>query len=146
MKLKEGMKAPPFAEQAMHKNKWIVLYFYPKDDTPGCTREACGFRDLSAEFAKENAVILGVSKDSVESHERFQSKYQLPFPLISDPELKLHEAYGAYGSKVLYGKTSLGVIRSTFLIDPEGIIAKAWYSVKVDEHVAKVLEAIRKGS
>ncbi|MBH1988803.1 MAG: peroxiredoxin [Myxococcaceae bacterium] len=130
----------------MHKNKWIVLYFYPKDDTPGCTREACGFRDLSAEFAKENAVILGVSKDSVESHERFQSKYQLPFPLISDPELKLHEAYGAYGSKVLYGKTSLGVIRSTFLIDPEGIIAKAWYSVKVDEHVAKVLEAIRKGS
>ncbi|MEI6805628.1 MAG: peroxiredoxin [Myxococcaceae bacterium] len=143
MSLKEGMKAPAFKEQADYKGQWIVLYFYPKDDTPGCTREACGFQDLSKIFHEHNAVILGVSRDNAESHQEFKKKYKLEFPLLSDPDLSLHKAYGAYGEKTSYGKTSMGVIRSTFLIDPQGNIAKVWPNVKVDGHVEKVLEAIK---
>ncbi|MES2503840.1 MAG: peroxiredoxin [Myxococcota bacterium] len=142
MSLKEGMKAPAFKELEKHSGQWVVLYFYPKDDTPGCTREACSFRDLSKDFHKHNAVIYGVSRDDHDSHEAFKSKYELPFPLLSDPDLKLHRAYGAYGEKTSYGKTSMGVIRSTVLIDPKGHIAKIWPNVKVDGHVEKVLAAI----
>lgn len=142
MNLKEGMKAPSFEGQEKYVGQWIVLYFYPKDDTPGCTREACGFQDLSKTFHEHDAVILGVSRDSAESHEKFKKKYELKFPLLSDPDLTLHKAYGAWGEKTSYGKTSMGVIRSTFLIDPQGKIAKVWPNVKVDGHVEKVLAAI----
>lgn len=143
MSLTEGAKAPAFKELSEHAGKWIVLYFYPKDDTPGCTREACGFQDLSKIFHEHNAVILGVSRDNSKSHEDFKKKYKLGFQLLSDPDLSLHKAYGAYGEKTSYGKTSLGVIRSTFLISPERKIAKIWPNVKVDGHVEKVLEAIK---
>ena len=143
MSLKEGDKAPAFKEMAAYKGQWIVLYFYPKDDTPGCTREACGFQDLSKVFHENHAVILGVSRDDQVSHQDFKKKYKLAFPLLSDPDLSLHKAYGAYGEKTSYGKASMGVIRSTFLIDPKGNIAKIWPNVKVDGHVEKVLEAIK---
>ena len=143
MSLKEGMKAPTFKEQADYLGQWIVLYFYPKDDTPGCTREACGFQDLSKTFHEHGAVILGVSRDDHDSHQDFKKKYKLSFPLLSDPNLSLHKAYGAWGEKTSYGKTSMGVIRSTYLIDPKGHIAKIWPNVKVDGHVEKVLEAIK---
>lgn len=135
MSLKEDMKAPAFKEQADYAGKWIVLYFYPKDDTPGCTREACGFQDLSKIFHEHGAVILGVSRDDEKSHQDFKKKYKLAFPLLSDPDLSLHKAYGAWGEK--------SVIRSTFLIDPQGNLAKIWPNVKVDGHVEKVLEAIK---
>lgn len=135
MSLKEGTKAPTFKEQAEHAGQWIVLYFYPKDDTPGCTREACGFQDLSKIFHEHNAVIFGVSRDDAVSHEGFKQKYKLSFPLLSDPDLNLHKAYGAWADNK--------VIRSTFLIDPKGNIAKIWPNIKVDGHVEKVLEAIK---
>ena len=134
MSLTEGMKAPAFKELVDYKGKWIVLYFYPKDDTPGCTREACGFQDLSKIFHEHNAVILGVSRDDADSHQDFKKKYKLAFPLLSDPDLTLHKAYGAWDEKV---------IRSTFLIDPQGKITKIWPNVKVDGHVEKVLKAIK---
>lgn len=127
-----------------YQGKWLVLYFYPKDDTPGCTREACGFRDLKAEFAKHGAVIVGVSRDDEKSHDAFKKKYELPFELLSDPELKLHKAYSAYGEKTSYGKTSIGVIRTTVLIDPKGKVVKTWPNVKVDGHVEKVLAELEK--
>ncbi len=127
-----------------YQGKWLVLYFYPKDDTPGCTREACGFRDLKAEFAEHGAVIVGVSRDDGKSHDAFKKKYELPFELLSDPDLKLHKAYGAYGEKTSYGKTSMGVIRTTVLIDPKGKVVKTWPNVKVDGHVEKVLAELEK--
>ena len=127
-----------------YQGKWLVLYFYPKDDTPGCTREACSFRDLKAEFAKHGAVIVGVSRDDANSHEAFKKKYELPFELLSDPELKLHKTYDAYGEKTSYGKTSMGVIRTTVLINPKGEVVKTWPNVKVDGHVEKVLAELEK--
>ncbi len=125
------------------KGKYVVLYFYPKDDTPGCTREACSFRDLQKDYSSLNAVIVGVSKDALGSHSKFIDKYSLPFLLLSDEELKLHEAFGAWAPKSMYGKTFLGVIRSTFLIGPDGKLLKEWRNVKVDGHVEKVLEELR---
>jgi peroxiredoxin Q/BCP len=127
-----------------YQGKWLVLYFYPKDDTPGCTREACSFRDLGAEFSKHGAIIVGVSRDDGKSHDAFKKKYELPFELLSDPELKLHKAYGAYGEKTIYGKTSMGVIRTTVLIDPKGKVVKTWPNVNVDGHVEKVLAELEK--
>lgn len=147
-----GKKAPNFNlpdqdgnqhKLADYKGKKVVLYFYPKDDTPGCTKEACGFRDLKGEFDAADTVIFGVSKDGDKSHQKFIGKYKLNFPLLSDENLKVHEAYGAYGEKNMYGIKRMGVIRSTVLIGPDGKVAKHWRSVKVAGHMDKVLEAAK---
>lgn len=122
----------------------VILYFYPKDDTPGCTKEACGFRDAWAEIQERNAVVLGVSADGQASHERFAAKYRLPFPLLSDPEHKVMAKYGAYGEKVMYGKKTMGVIRSTVWIGPDGKVKKHWPRVRdAAKHPEEVLEALR---
>jgi thioredoxin-dependent peroxiredoxin len=120
----------------------VVLYFYPKDDTPGCTTQACGIRDQWAEFEAAGAAVLGVSPDTVESHARFAGKHDLPHTLLADPEREVLAAYGAYGEKVLYGKTTVGVIRSTFLIDAEGTVAKVWKRVQTKSHAEQVLKAL----
>lgn len=125
------------------KGKKIVLYFYPKDDTPGCTTEACDFRDSQEDFSKLNAVVVGVSKDALNSHEKFIAKYKIPFVLLSDTDLKLMEAFGVWKEKTMYGKTALGVSRSTFLIDENGVLVKAWLNVKATGHVGKVLEELK---
>ena len=122
--------------------KPYVVYFYPKDSTPGCTTEACDFRDNFARVTAAGAMVFGVSKDSVKSHDRFKAKYTLPFPLLSDTELTLHRAYGAWGMKKMYGKEFEGTIRSTFLVGADGNIAATWPSVKVKGHVDAVLAAI----
>jgi peroxiredoxin Q/BCP len=121
--------------------KTLVLYFYPKDSTPGCTREAQGFTASKKAIEKAGGVVVGVSRDSVKSHCSFRDKYDLAIPLISDPDRKLHEAFGAWGEKVMYGKKILGAIRSTFLIK-DGVVAKVWPSVKVDGHIDAVLAAL----
>ena len=120
----------------------VVLYFYPKDDTPGCTREACDFRDSMKRLEGHGAVVLGVSKDSVDSHGRFRQKYGLPFSLASDPGNIVAKAYGAFGQKMMYGKPVIGTIRSTFLLDEQGKVNRVWSPVKVDGHVDAVLAAI----
>jgi thioredoxin-dependent peroxiredoxin len=122
--------------------KWLILYFYPKDNTPGCTREAQDFTRAAARLKKLGAEVVGVSKDSVKSHCGFKEKIRIGFRLLSDPELVTHRAYGAFGKKVMYGKEVEGVIRSTFLVAPDGKLAKAWRSVKVDGHVDKVIAAL----
>lgn len=121
----------------------VVLYFYPKDDTPGCTREACAFRDRSAELKKLGAVVLGVSADSAESHASFRKKFKLNFPLLVDDDHKVAERYGAWREKNLYGKKAMGIQRSTFLIDPQGKVAKVWKAVQVDGHDEQVLATLR---
>lgn len=126
------------------KGKKVVLYFYPKDDTPGCTTEACDFRDALKTYEGMNVEIVGVSKDSQNSHEKFISKYKLPFVLLSDEDLKLMEEFGVWKEKTMYGRTALGVVRSTFLIDENGVIVKAWRNVKATGHVGKVLEELQK--
>lgn len=123
--------------------KTLVLYFYPKDSTPGCTREAQGFTASKKAIEKAGGVVVGVSRDSVKSHCSFRDKYDLAIPLISDPDRKLHEAFGAWGEKVMYGKKILGAIRSTFLVK-DGVVAKVWPSVKVDGHVDEVIAALGK--
>ncbi|MBI4392826.1 MAG: thioredoxin-dependent thiol peroxidase [Euryarchaeota archaeon] len=149
--LKEGDKAPDFrlqddtgAEVTLKQfiGKDIGLYFYPKDDTPGCTKEACAFRDVKAEFEKKSAVILGVSKDDVASHQRFKKKHNLNFPLLSDPSGKMIEAYGVWQEKSLYGRIFMGIVRTTFVIDRKGNVAKVFPKVKVDGHWEEVLQAI----
>ena len=125
------------------KGKKVVLYFYPKDDTPGCTREACAFRDEHSMLQKAGAVVLGVSPDSGASHARFAGKYQLPFPLLADTDHAVAEKYGAWGQKSLYGRKFMGITRSTFLVDGAGKIARVWPKVKVDGHADQVLEAVR---
>ena len=122
-----------------YRGRNVILYFYPKDDTPGCTREAIAFEGAAKELAGKNAVVLGVSKDSLASHARFQQKYGLSFVLLSDPDLSVHAAYGAYGEKVMYGQKTLGVIRSTYVIGPDRRIKKAFPKVKVDGHDQQVL-------
>ena len=124
-------------------SKNIVLYFYPKDDTPGCTIEAKDFRDNIKEFEKLDTVIIGVSKDSVKSHEKFQEKYCLPFPLASAEETTTCEDYGVWKEKMNYGKKYMGIERSTFLIDKKGIIRQIWRKVKVEGHVSEVLDAVK---
>ena len=121
----------------------LVIFFYPKDDTPGCTREACGFRDAKAKFAKHKAVVLGISPDSPASHEKFRAKYKLPFTLLADERHTVAEKYGAWREKNMYGKKSMGIQRSTFLIDAQGKIAKVWKKVNVDGHDEQVLEALK---
>lgn len=120
--------------------KNIVLYFYPKDDTPGCTTEACGFRDLKSSFEKANTEIFGVSKDNEKSHDKFAGKYNLNFKLISDPDGKLCEAFGVWKEKSMLGKKYFGIERSTFLVDSKGKISKAWRGVKVSGHMEEVLK------
>lgn len=124
------------------KGKTLVLFFYPKDSTPGCTREAQGFSASKKAIEKAGGVVVGVSRDSIKSHGSFRAKYDLTVPLISDPERKLHEGFGAWGEKTMYGKKVLGTIRSTFLVK-DGKIVKAWPSVKVDGHVDAVIEALK---
>ena len=136
----EAPKAVTLAELAP-AGKTLVLFFYPKDSTPGCTREAQGFTASKKAIEKAGGVVIGVSRDSVKSHCSFRDKYALAMPLLSDPERKLHEAFGAWGEKVMYGKKVLGAIRSTFLIK-DGKIAKVWPSVKVDGHIEAVLAAL----
>ena len=149
--LKEKMKAPDFElpdeNGAVHKlsdykRKALVLYFYPKDNTSGCTKEACNFRDDYSAYEKENVTILGVSKDSIKSHKNFKEKYALPFTLLSDPEHEVIEKYGVWVKKKMYGKEYMGIARTTFLIDKDGVIVKVFKGVKPAEHSAEVLEAI----
>ena len=151
VKLKTGQKAPAFSllNQNEKKNSladytgmWVVLYFYPKDDTPGCTTEACDFTSGLKGFEKLSAVVLGVSPDSPESHREFIAKFNLKITLLSDPDKKALTRYGAWGMKKMYGKEIEGVIRSTFIIDPEGRIAHVWYDVKADGHAEKVRERL----
>ena len=146
--LQEGMQAPAFTladkdgkmvSLSDFLGKKVVLYFYPKDNTPGCTRQACAFAAAYGEFEKKNAVVIGISKDSVTSHEKFAEKYNLPFILLSDPDLQAIRAYGVWQEKKLYGKTSMGVVRTTFLIDEKGIIVKVMPKVKPDTNAADVL-------
>ncbi len=120
----------------------IVLYFYPKDDTPGCTKEACSFRDANHEMQKRGIVVLGVSTDSVDSHNKFAEKYGLPFPLLSDTDTTVSQLYGVYGEKNMYGKKYMGVNRETFLIDKDGIVRKIWHKVNPEEHANEVLETV----
>ena len=149
--LEIGTKAPAFSlpdqNGDMHtledyKGKKVILYFYPKDSTAGCTKQACGFAELYPEFTEKDAVILGVSKDSVKSHKNFETKYQLPFTLLSDPELSCIKAYDVWKEKKNYGKVSMGVVRTTYLIDEDGIIIKAFNKVKAAENPAQMLEAL----
>jgi peroxiredoxin Q/BCP len=121
----------------------VVLYFYPKDDTPGCTKEACSFRDLGSQFAEAGAAILGVSADPVDSHEQFVGKFSLNFPLLADTDTSVCQAYGVWGEKSRYGKTFLGVTRTTFVIDREGIVRKVYPKVSVDQHADEVLQMVR---
>jgi len=124
------------------KGQWVVLYFYPKDATPGCTNEAKDFRDLYAKFRKRHAEIVGVSRDSAKSHANFAARQELPFPLVSDPDETWCRAFDVIHEKVLYGKRHMGVVRSTFLIDPDGKLASEWRGVKVPDHAQAVLDAI----
>ena len=148
--LKEGDQAPDFIlkhkdGQIMNLSDFqgqrVVLYFYPKDDTPGCTKEACSFRDADQVFTEKNIKVLGVSPDDDESHGKFAAKYNLPFQLLADPEHKIAGAYGAYGEKQFMGKTHMGVLRKTFLIDEQGRIKKIFDKVNVSEHADEVLKA-----
>ncbi len=149
--IEEGSKAPAFTllNDAGNKVKLsdfvgspVVLYFYPKDDTPGCTKEACAFRDRKAELKQAGAVVMGISPDDAASHAKFRDKYQLNFPLLADIDHKVAEKYGAWREKNMYGKKSMGIQRSTFLIDSAGKIAKVWKRVQVDGHDTQVLQAV----
>jgi peroxiredoxin Q/BCP len=149
--LKVGQKAPDFTvlndagekvKLSDFKGKKVVLYFYPKDDTPGCTKEACAFRDGLDEIRERGAVVLGVSADPVDSHEKFKKKYELNFPLLADTEKKVAEAYGTWKEKSMYGKTYMGIERTTFLIDGQGKITHIFPKVKVEQHYDEVLDAL----
>ena len=128
---------------ADYRGKWIVLYFYPKDDTPGCTKEACSLRDNHQTITDANAVVLGVSLDSEQSHQKFRQKFGLPFTLIADTDNAVSSLYGVYGEKTRCGRTSMGINRTTFVIDPAGIVRKVFTKVDVDNHGAEVLGVIR---
>jgi thioredoxin-dependent peroxiredoxin len=150
-KLQVGDEAPQFtlADQdgedvslAGLRGRRVVVYFYPADDTPGCTTEACQFDATLDDFARAGVDVLGISPDGAASHQRFRAKYELRLRLLSDPGHGTMEAYGAWGEKTLYGRKSVGVIRSTFLVSPEGTIERAWYNVRADGHAAKVLETL----
>ena len=156
MPIEEGKKAPAFSLEDATGQKvalkdfagqHVIVYFYPRDDTPGCTKEACGFRDLWKKLQKRDAVVLGVSPDGAESHAKFAVKYRLPFTLLCDPSKKTMEKYGAWGEKMMYGKKTTGVIRSTVWIGPDGRVKKHWKKVpKAADHPAKVLEALEAGA
>ena len=149
--LSPGDPAPPFSLQSDSgqtvsleslRGKKAVLYFYPKDDTPGCTVEACEFRDNWRAVQATGARVFGISPDGVESHQKFRRKYQLPFPLLADPDHRVAEAYGAWGEKVLYGKKRMGILRSTYIVDEQGRIARVFPKVKPEGHAAEVLAAL----
>lgn len=149
--LETGMKAPDFTLNDKNgnavslsdfKGKKVVLYFYPKDNTPGCTRQACAFAGLYSEFKKKNVEVIGISKDSVSSHIKFAEKHSLDFVLLSDPELTAIQAYGVWQEKKLYGKISMGVVRTTFIIDENGIIEKVMPKVKPDTNAAEILSEL----
>ncbi|MDE6259855.1 MAG: thioredoxin-dependent thiol peroxidase [Oscillospiraceae bacterium] len=150
--LEVGAKAPDFTLQDAEGNsvslsdfagKKVVLYFYPKDNTPGCTRQACAFAGVFEEFKQIDAVVIGISKDSAASHKKFAEKYDLPFILLSDPELAAIQAYGVWQEKKLYGKVSMGVVRSTFVIDEGGVIEKVMPKVKPDTNAAEILAYLK---
>ncbi len=155
MAIREGKAAPAFTLPDADGNKVslqdfagknVIVYFYPKDDTPGCTKEACGFRDSWRTLTKRGVVVLGISADGAESHRRFITKYKLPFPLLSDPDRKVMEKYGAHGEKTMYGKKTKGVIRSTVWVGPDGKVKKHWAKVtNAEQHPGKVLEALAGG-
>ena len=155
MPIEEGKAAPAFTLQDAAGNKValknlrghnVIVYFYPRDNTPGCTKEACGFRDRWQDIQKQDAIVLGVSPDSATSHQKFATQYQLPFTLLCDPDKKVMEKYGAWGEKMMYGKKTVGVIRSTVWIGPNGKLKKHWKRVaKAADHPAKVIEALRAG-
>ena len=147
--LEAGMKAPEFALPDQngkvhtleeYKGKKVILYFYPRDNTPGCTKQACGFGELYPEFSEKGAVVLGVSKDSVASHKKFEEKQGLTFTILSDPELEVIKAYDVWKEKKNYGKVSMGVVRSTFVIDENGVIEKVFEKVKPDTNAQEILE------
>lgn len=152
LRLREGDPAPDFSAAVSgggtasldeFRGKHLVLYFYPRDDTPGCTKEACGFRDAFADFERAGAVVLGVSVDSVRKHDKFARKFKLPFRLLADEDKSIVQAYGVWGKKKFMGREYLGTHRVTFLIDPNGRISRIWPAVKPEEHAAEVLAAIR---
>ncbi len=149
--IEEGREAPDFTLPADDgtevklsalRGNPVVLYFYPRDDTPGCTVEACSFRDRKEELARRGAQVLGISPDDVASHSRFRDKFQLNFPLLADKDHQVAEQYGAWREKVRFGKKSMGIQRSTYLVDGEGIVRKVWKNVKVEGHDEQVLEAL----
>ena len=151
LKLKEGDKAPGFTTDTSgggrislsdFTGKNVILYFYPRDDTPGCTKEACAFRDNYRDFLDAGAIVLGVSTDPVKSHDKFVKKFNLPFTLLADPDKKIVEAYGVWGQKSFMGRKYMGTYRVTFLIGPDGRIKKIWPTVKPEEHAADVLKAL----
>jgi peroxiredoxin Q/BCP len=150
--IEAGEKAPDFTLQADDGTKvklkdlqgnFVLLYFYPRDDTPGCTKEACAFRDRSKELRKLGVKVLGVSTDDVASHVKFRDKYELNFPLLADVEHKVAEKYGAWREKNMYGKKSMGVQRSTFLIGADGVVARVWTKVQVEGHDTETIEAVK---
>jgi peroxiredoxin Q/BCP len=147
-----GQPAPDFSSTDQHGNAFslaalrgspVVLYFYPKDDTPGCTKEACAFRDARALYQKAGAQVVGVSPDDVKSHKKFADKYELPFTLVADPDQAICQQYGVWQEKTMYGRTSMGVVRTTFVIDAEGVVRQVFPRVKVDGHSDAVLETLR---
>lgn len=149
--LKENTKAPDFTlsdeegrpvRLSQFRGKKVILYFYPKDLTPGCTQEACDFRDSLSAFQKQNTVVLGVSADSIDLHQKFKQKHALTFPLLSDPEKKVIQAYCVWGKKQFMGKTFMGIKRTTFLIDEEGVIRRIFRDVKVNGHVQEIQQAL----
>jgi len=150
--LKVGQKAPDFTvlndkdekvKLSDFKGKKVVLYFYPKDDTPGCTKEACAFRDGISQIKKLGAAVIGVSIDSVEAHKKFKAKFDLNFPLLADTDKKMVEAYGTWKEKSMYGKKYMGIERTTFIIDEQGRISHIFPKVKVDEHYDEVIAALK---
>ena len=149
--LEVGMKAPEFTLKnqdgedislSSFLGKKVVLYFYPKDNTPGCTKQACGFSERVSEYGEKNAIVLGISKDSVASHKRFAEKYELSFPILSDSELEVIQAYDVWKEKNMYGKKVMGVVRSIYIIDENGMIEQAFSNVKAAENPEKMLEAL----
>jgi peroxiredoxin Q/BCP len=152
MPVEAGEKAPDFKTESSSgrklslkdfKGKWVVLYFYPKDDTPGCTREACSFRDSFKRIESLDAVVLGCSPDDLKAHDKFIDKYNLPFILLSDPDHTIAKAYGVWKEKSMYGRKVMGIERSTFLISPDGMVHKAWPKVKVESHVDEIVDELK---
>ena len=150
--LEAGERAPAFTlkdqdgkehKLAEYRGQTVVLYFYPRDDTPGCVKEACSFRDEIDPISEEGAVVLGVSTDDAESHRKFRAKYELPFPLLVDQDAKVATRYGAWGEKNMYGKKAIGMTRSTFVIGPDGKLIKVWKRAKAADHSVAVLKALR---
>ena len=151
-RLEAGAKAPTFTLPDQDEKKVslkdfagspVVVYFYPADDTPGCTKEACQFNDNLRAFSRAGAKVVGISPDGAAKHTKFRAKYKLKFPLLSDPAHSVMEAYGAWGEKTMYGRKTVGTIRSTFLVDAKGTVARAWYNVRADGHADKVLEELK---